>query len=144
MVEHMRRFVAPTMPRLRDQIILHSGSPRSASALLVVVLVIMLGPLLCSWLCPSAPEMTAMSDRATSAEGPIVSPAARVPLPMTPEMPAPTHCMLHHTCSQIGMPLMVVALTLPLFVLMLSCMRTCVPFNLRLAPTPPPPQLLYH
>ena len=144
MVEHMRRFVAPLMPRLRGQIILHSGSPRSASALLVVALVIMLGPLLCSWLCRSAPDITAMSGRATITAGPIARPAAQVPLPMTPGMPGPAHCMLHHTCSQIGLPLMVVALTLPLFVLMRLCMRTRVPFNLRLAPIPPPPQLLYH
>ena len=132
------------MPRSRDQIMQYSASPRSAAALLVVALVVMLGPLLCSWLCPSAPEMTAMSDRATITEGPIVSPAARATLPMVPGMPAPAHCMLHHTCSQIGLPLTVVALTLPLFVLMLVCMGTRVPFDLRLAPNPPPPQLLYH
>ncbi len=35
-------------------------------------------------------------------------------------------------------------LTLSLCVLVLVCLSTRMPFNWRIAPIPPPPQLLYH
>lgn len=132
------------MPHPRDQIMPHRGSPSSASALLIVALVVMLGPLLCTWLCPFAPEMTEIYGRATITERPVFRSASLATLPLIPGLPAPTHCVLHHTCCQIDLPLTVVALTLPLFVLMRLCMRIRVPFDLRLAPIPPPPQQLYH
>jgi hypothetical protein len=132
------------MPHPRDQIMEHHGSPSSVSALLIVALVVMLGPLLCSWLCPFAPEMTEMHGRATITERPVFRSAALATLPLIPGLPAPVHCMLHHTCCPIDLPLTIVTLTLPLFVLKRLCMRTRVPFDLRLAPIPPPPQQLYH
>lgn len=140
----MQHFVALPMPRLRDQIMQHTSSLRSASVLLVVVLVVTLVQVLCGWLCLSTPEITAFTGRAARIEAPTFGSPSPVTFPILPGMPGPAHGVLHHTCCQIGLPLTVMPLTLPLCILVLVCLSTRMPFNLRIAPIPPPPQLLYH